>query len=133
MLGGGGYFGPFAQHEKAEKEHGRSLLSLSGIVWANWMQPIAHQGSIMHIQDVLLKLKATGVFARPASLICFVAAAVVTPFVLLTVGGSESNNLPWYFWALVPLLLLVVISVGYLKFTRESHEAKDISIRPDHR
>ena len=87
----------------------------------------------MHIQDVLLKLKATGAFARPASLISFVAAAVVTPFALLTVGGSESNNLPWYFWTIVSLLVLVVISVGYLRFTREFNEAKDISIRPDNR
>ncbi|HLG16545.1 MAG TPA: hypothetical protein VJH03_18880 [Blastocatellia bacterium] len=87
----------------------------------------------MRTKDVLLRLKADGAFTRPASLICFVAAAVIAPFVLLTVGGSERNNLPWYFWAIVPVLLLVVISVAYLRFARGSHEAKDISIRPDRR
>lgn len=89
----------------------------------------------MFIQEVVTKLKATstGAFAGPVPLLRFVGAALVGPFMLLTIGGSESNNLPWSFWAIVPLLLLAVISVGFLRFTRESHEAKAISISPDRR
>ena len=89
----------------------------------------------MRIQDVAPRLKAAsaGAFARPAPLFRFVAAALVLPFLLLTIGGRESNNLPWYFWAGILLLLIVVICVGFLRFTRESHEASDISISPDRR
>ena len=89
----------------------------------------------MFNQDVLLNLKAdsAGAFARPFPLFWFVATAVVGPFVLLTIGGREANNLPWPFWAIVPLLLLVVISVGFLRFMRESHEAEANSISPKHR
>jgi hypothetical protein len=89
----------------------------------------------MQTQGVVLRLKARsdGAFARPAPLFKFVATALVGPFVLLTVGGSLSNNLPWYFWASVVGLLLMVICVGFLRFTRESHEAEDISISPDRR
>jgi uncharacterized membrane protein len=89
----------------------------------------------MHIQDAVLRLKAAsaGAFARPASLFRFVAAALVLPFLLLTIGGRESNNLPWYFWVGLLTLLLVVMCVGFLRFTRESHEAEEISISPDHR
>lgn len=89
----------------------------------------------MQIQSVLLNLKAAsaGAFARPAPLFRFVAAALVGPFVLLTIGGRLSNNLPWYFWTATLLLLLIVISIGFLRFTRESHEAEEISISPDRR
>lgn len=89
----------------------------------------------MHIQTVLQNLKAAsaGGFSRPSPLLWFVAAALVGPFALLTIGGSQSNNLPWYFWAAILSLLLVVVCAGFLMFTRESHEAEDISISPDRR
>ncbi len=88
----------------------------------------------MQIQNVLLNLKgaSAGGFSRPSPLFWFVAAALVGPFALLTLGGRQSNNLPWYFWAAILLVLLFVISVGFLKFTRPSREA-DISISPGRR
>lgn len=87
----------------------------------------------MYIHDVFLNLKqaSAGAFARPVRLFSFVVAAVVAPFVLLTIGGSEPNKLPWSFWVTILLLLMVVISVGFLRFTRDSHEAENISISPD--
>jgi hypothetical protein len=88
----------------------------------------------MYVQNVLLKLKSAsaGAFSHPVQLIGFVAAAVVTPFMLLTFGGVGSNNLPWYFWAPIPLLLLAVVSVGFSMFVHNSHAAEGISIRPRH-
>jgi type IV secretory pathway VirB2 component (pilin) len=88
----------------------------------------------MSTQDVLLKLRSasTGSLTRTAALIGIVAA-VAGPFLMLTVGGREANNLPWYIWMIVPLLLLVVVSAGFLAFKRESHDAEDISIRPKNR
>jgi hypothetical protein len=80
-----------------------------------------------------LKVASAGGFSRPSPLFWFVAAALVAPFALLTLGGSQSNNLPWYFWATILLLLLVVICIGFLRFTREPREAEDISIRPGRR
>ena len=87
----------------------------------------------MQIQRALLNLKAAsaGAFKHPAPVFQFVAAALVLPFILLTIGGSQSNDLPWQFWVTILLMLLAVICVGFLRFIRESHEAKDISIRPD--
>lgn len=89
----------------------------------------------MNVKNVLLNIKAgsTGGFTRPAPIFWFIAVALIAPFFLLTVGGRESNNLPWYFWAITLLLLLIVIVVGFLMFTRESHKAEDISISPDRR
>jgi len=80
-----------------------------------------------------LKARYAGGLSRRAAFFGFIAAALIGPFVLLTVGGSQSNNLPWYFWAGILLLLLLVICVGFLRFTRESHDAEDISISPDRR
>ena len=87
----------------------------------------------MEFHTALMKMKAasTGAFDPPAPLFRFVAAALLGPFILLTIGGSLSNNLPWYFWATILSMLLIVICVGYLRFTREYSEAADISIRPD--
>ncbi len=89
----------------------------------------------MQIQNVLLNLKraSAGGFSRPAPLVWFVAAALIGPFALLTFGGTQSSNLPWYFWAAILLVFLAVICVGFLRFTRESHEAKGMSISPDRR
>ena len=87
----------------------------------------------MQIQRALLNLKAAsaGAFEHPAPLFQFVAAALVLPFILLTIGGSLSNDLPWQFWVTILLILLAVMCVGFLRFTRESHDAEDISISPD--
>jgi peptidoglycan/LPS O-acetylase OafA/YrhL len=89
----------------------------------------------MHNQKKLLNLKvdSAGGFSRPSPLFWFVAAALVAPFALLTLGGSQSNNLPWYFWLAILLMLFLVICVGFLRFTREPREAEDISISPNRR
>lgn len=86
----------------------------------------------MQIQRVLLNLKtaSAGAFERPAALFRFVLAALVGPFILLTIGGSQSNNLPWSFWATILLMLSMVICVGFLRFTREYRDADNISISP---
>ena len=88
----------------------------------------------MSIQSVILKLKSgsTNSFTRVAALVGIVAAIAV-PFLMLTVGGREANNLPWYIWTIMPLLLLVVVGGGILMFRHESHDADDISIRPKQR
>jgi hypothetical protein len=84
----------------------------------------------MSIQQVVIKVKNTSSqFVRVAALIG-ILAAVSIPFLMLTVGGREANNLPWYVWMIVPLFLFIVLAAGFLKFRRESHEAEDISIRP---
>jgi hypothetical protein len=85
----------------------------------------------MSIQDIVLKLKSNSL-TRVVALIGIIAAVAV-PFLMLTVGAREANNLPWYIWMIVPLLLLVVVGGGILMFRHESHEAEDISIRPKHR
>jgi MFS family permease len=61
--------------------------------------------------------------------------AVIGPFVLLAVGGTDPANpdqasLPWYVLVIVILIVLVVIGLGFLMFTRESHP-EEISISPD--
>ena len=88
----------------------------------------------MSIQNVVLKFKSvsTNSFTRTAALIGIIAA-VAGPFLMLTIGGREANNLPWYIWVIVPLFLLVVIGGGILMFKHESHDAEDISIRPKNR
>ena len=89
----------------------------------------------MNIEGVLLNLKAAsaGAFARPALIFWLAAIVVVGPFVVLTVGGREAGNLPWYFWAVAMLLLALAVTVGFLRFTRKPHETEDISINPDRR
>ena len=87
----------------------------------------------MSIQAVVLKMKnSTSLLVRTAALIGIVIA-VALPFLMLTVGGREANNVPWYVWMLVPLFLLIVLAAGVLMFRRNSHEAEDISIRPKSR
>lgn len=76
-----------------------------------------------------------GVLDRVALVIGLVGA-VVGPFVLLAIGGRDPNrpdqpNLPWYFLAIVLVLLLIIIGVGFVMFTRESHHAEEISISPE--
>jgi hypothetical protein len=84
----------------------------------------------MSMQALLLKVKAAS-NTRTVALLGIIAA-VTMPFLMLTVGGREANNLPWYVWTIIPLLLLLVIGTGFLMFRRVSHEAEDISIRPRH-
>ena len=86
----------------------------------------------MFIQDTVTKFKsiATRSFTRSAALIGIILA-VVGPFFLFTTGGREANNLPWYIWMIILLLLLAVVGAGFLAFRRESHDAADISISPD--
>ncbi|MCI0489416.1 MAG: hypothetical protein L0229_22715 [Blastocatellia bacterium] len=86
------------------------------------------------IQDIALKLKifSANSFTRTqrvAAVLGLIAAATV-PFVLLSFGGREANSMPWYIWTLIPLVLLLVLQIGFLMFRRESHDAKDISIKP---
>jgi hypothetical protein len=85
----------------------------------------------MSIQDVGLKLKAAST-TRTAALIGIIAA-VAGPFFMLTVGGREANNLPWYIWTIVPLFLLLVVGGGIWMFRREPQDGEDISISPNRR
>jgi hypothetical protein len=75
-----------------------------------------------------LKLFSSGGFDRPFALLWFVGMAFVGPIFLVSTGGSESHNLPWYIWVTMLLVLLIVVAIGMLRFMRESHEAEDISI-----
>jgi len=86
----------------------------------------------MYIQDVLLRVKSatTGAFVKPVPLFWFIAAAVIAPFMFLILGATGPNNLPWYFWTMISVLVLVVVSVGFWMFARDSHKSEDISIRP---
>jgi len=88
----------------------------------------------MLVQQIMINLKGAyaGAFNRPAHLIWFVAAAVVTPFALLVFGGAESNNLPWYIWVMGLLLLLTAVGVAFLRFTHKQRES-DLSITPKSR
>jgi membrane protease YdiL (CAAX protease family) len=78
-----------------------------------------------------------GVFDRVALALGLIGA-IVGPFILLAVGGRDPNNpdqrgLPWYFLAIVLVLVLVIIAVGFLLFARASQEGEEISISPDRR
>lgn len=77
-----------------------------------------------------------GVLDRVALLIGLIGA-VVGPFVLLSVGGSEPNNagrpnLPWYFVAIVLGVVLAIVGAGFLMFMRGSKHDDEISISPEH-
>lgn len=76
-----------------------------------------------------------GVLDRIALLVGLLGA-IVGPFVLLAVSGSDpanpnQTNLPWYFLVIVIVVVLAIMGVGFLMFTRESH-TDDISISPEH-
>ncbi len=85
----------------------------------------------MSIESVVRKLTPvpSGSITRTAVLMGIIAA-VTGPFLILTVGGRDANNLPWYVWTMIPLILLVVLTAGYLAFKRDSTDAEAISIRP---
>jgi MFS family permease len=83
-----------------------------------------------------VKVPQEGTADRVALLIGLVGA-VVGPFVLLAVGGNDptnpnQSNLPWYFLVIVILVVLAIVGVGFVLFTRESHYDEEISISPDH-
>jgi hypothetical protein len=83
-----------------------------------------------------LKVPQEGMLDRIALLVGLVGA-VVGPFVLLAIGGRDPRNptapiLPWYFLAIVLMLVLVIVGVGFVLFTRESHYEDEISISPEH-
>jgi cbb3-type cytochrome oxidase subunit 3 len=83
-----------------------------------------------------VKVPQEGVLDRVALLVGLVGA-VVGPFVLLAVGGSDptnpnQSNLPWYFLVIVILVVLAIVGVGFVLFTRESHYEEEISISPEH-
>ena len=83
-----------------------------------------------------LKVPQEGVFDRIA-LVAGLVGVVVGPFVLLAIGGRDSSTpnapiLPWYFLAIVLVVVLVIVGVGFVLFTRESHYDDEISISPEH-
>jgi undecaprenyl pyrophosphate phosphatase UppP len=83
-----------------------------------------------------LKVPQEGVLDRIA-LVLGLVGVIVGPFVLLAVGGRDANNpnatsLPWYFLAIVLIVVLVIVGVGFVLFTRESHYEDEISISPEH-
>jgi hypothetical protein len=82
-----------------------------------------------------VKVPQEGVLDRVALLIGLVGA-IVGPFVLLAIGGDDprnanETNLPWYFLVIVLIIVLAIVGVGFLMFTRESRDAEEISISPD--
>ena len=91
----------------------------------------------MFIQDIVLKIKtvsANSLTSTGRAAVSFgIIAAIVLPFVLLTIGGRGTSHLPWYIWTIVLLLLLLSIGGGCYLFLMDSHEAEAISIRPNHR
>jgi hypothetical protein len=83
-----------------------------------------------------VKVPQEGVLDRVALLVGLVGA-VVGPFVLLALGGTDptnpnQQNLPWYFLVIVILVVLALVGVGFVLFTRESHYEDEISISPEH-
>lgn len=83
-----------------------------------------------------LKVPQEGVFDRIA-LAAGLVGVVVGPFVLLAIGGRDPSNpnapnLPWYFLAIVLVLVLAIVGAGFVLFTRESHYEDEISISPEH-
>jgi hypothetical protein len=81
-----------------------------------------------------VKVPQDGFIDRAALLIGLVGA-IVGPFVLIVTSGRDSSNepsLPWYFLATVLVVLLVIVGVGFVMFTRESHHDEEISISPEH-
>jgi hypothetical protein len=76
-----------------------------------------------------------GIFDRIA-LALGLLGAIVGPFILLAVGGRDPGDtnrpgLPWYFLAIVLVLVLVIMGVGFVLFARESQQTEEISIRPE--
>jgi drug/metabolite transporter (DMT)-like permease len=79
----------------------------------------------MSIEDIAFKLE-TASSTRTAAVIGIIAA-IGGPIAMIAFGGSEASKLPWFIWAIVSLVLLLVVGLGYYLFTR-NHDSKDISI-----
>ncbi len=79
----------------------------------------------MSIEDIAFKLETLS-STRTAAVIGIIIA-IGGPIAMITFGGSETSNLPWYTWASVSLILLLVIGWGYYLFTL-NHDSNDISI-----
>lgn len=79
----------------------------------------------MSVESVAFKLESLS-STRTAAIIGIIIA-IGGPIAMIAFGGSESSNLPWYIWAIVSLVLLIVIGLGYYLFTL-NHDSKDISI-----
>ncbi|HWX43366.1 MAG TPA: hypothetical protein VN345_19645 [Blastocatellia bacterium] len=88
----------------------------------------------MLTRNVWFELKAAslGVLKRPVVIVGFLAA-VMGPILFLTASGRGANGLPWYVWMIAPLLLLSVMSAGFLMFALKRRSAGDISISPKNR
>ncbi len=80
------------------------------------------------------------VFDRIVMLVALMGA-VVGPFVLLVVGGADPNNpgqpsVPSFFVVTGLILMLVIVGVGFVLFSRESKREtlyeQEISISPEH-
>jgi drug/metabolite transporter (DMT)-like permease len=84
----------------------------------------------MSIEDFAQTLK-TASSTRTAAIIG-ILAAIGGPFAIIAFGGSEASKVPWFIWVIASLVLLLVIGAGYFLFTR-THDAKDLSIRPNSR
>ena len=81
-----------------------------------------------------VKVPQEGQLDRVAALVGLLGA-VVGPFVLFSIGGNDSSTagsqgFPWYFLVIVILIVLVIMGVGFLMFTHESHHTEEISIHP---
>jgi hypothetical protein len=91
------------------------IASSIGAYWG-WHVKVPHEG-----------------FIDRAALLIGLAGAVVGPFILVATSGDEATaGLPWYFLATVLVLLLAIVGVGYVMFSRESHYEEEISISPEH-
>jgi hypothetical protein len=91
----------------------------------------------MSLQDAALKLKVVSAnsFTRTTRAVASIGilAAIIVPFLLFTMGGRGSSNMPWYIWTIMLLLLLLGIGMGRYRFLLDSQEAAAMSIRPNHR
>jgi hypothetical protein len=91
------------------------IASAIGAYWG-WHVKVPHEG-----------------FIDRAALLIGLAGAVVGPYVLVATAGDQATaGLPWYFLATLLVVLLVIVGVGYVMFTRESHYEDEISISPEH-
>lgn len=86
----------------------------------------------MSIHDMALKVKIISANSFAATMRAAastgILAAVVLPFILLTVGGRGASHLPWYVWTIILLLLALVVGRGRNLFLVDAHEAEAISI-----
>jgi len=82
-----------------------------------------------------VKVPREGFVDRAALLLGLIGAAI-GPFIVLATGASDSGNpnargIPGYVLALVLIMLVVLVGIGYAMFSRESHYEEDISISPE--